>query len=247
MEMSNIINNLKTDNAIKDEKDVLGGGGPADSDIYASKVELAYLGQADSGAVSLNLRLKTDSGRELRQQLWITSGKAKGFKNYYERDGERHYLPGFILANSLTLLTVGKELAAVVDSAEPKMVKVYSPAAKEEVATQVPVLTELLGQEVYAAVLKQIVDKQAKGEDGQYHPTGETREVNEIDKFFRAKDKMTTAEIRAGATEPTFFEAWKKKWAGQVQNRSTGASGTGNTAASGTASKNSRPVQSLFA
>jgi hypothetical protein len=246
--INNALSNLKTDTTIQDEKDVLGSGGPLDSDLYKGKIELAYLEQSSGGALALNLRLKTDTGRELRQQLWMTSGSAKGGKNYYERNGEKHYLPGFLLANSLSLLTVGKEIDVVAATAESKVVKLYSAEVKKEVPTQVPVLTELLGQEIYAGVIKQKVDKNAKGDDGQYHATGEVREENEIDKFFRAKDRMTTAEIRAGATEPTFFESWKQKWAGQVRDRSTGAaSGSGKVGVSPGAAKNSKPTQSLFA
>lgn len=245
---ANMLDSLKTSDNIQNEKDTLGSSGPFDSDIYAGKVSLAYMTKSSGGALCLNLRIKTESGRELRQQIYMTSSDAKGNKNYYERNGEKHYLPGFLVANSLSLLTVGKEIGEVVATAENKLVKIYSFEAKEEVATQVPVLTALLDQEIWVAVIKQVVDKQAKGDDGVYRATGETREENEIDKFFRARDKLTTAEIRAGATEPGFFQTWKDKWSGQVRNRSTGEASNGKqVSASAHLSKTGRPSQSLFA
>lgn len=45
----------------------------------------------------------------------------------------------------------------------------------------------------------------------------------EIDKLFRAKDRMTTAEIRAQAEEPSFIETWEQKWAGKTRDKSKGA------------------------
>jgi hypothetical protein len=59
---------------------------------------------ADSGAMALNIRAKTEDGKEIRQQLRMTSGTAKGCKNYYEdKNGEKKYLPGFLMANALSL------------------------------------------------------------------------------------------------------------------------------------------------
>jgi hypothetical protein len=178
----------------------------------------------------------------------MTSGDKKGNKNYYvDKEGNQKYLPGFLLANSLGLLTVGKEIGELAGAAENKVVKLYSFTEKKEVPTEVPVLVELLGQEIYAAVIKQVVDKNAKAADGSYQPTGETREENEIDKFFRAKDKMTTAEIRAGAEEPAFFNTWKEKWAGQVKDRSTKTSGqAGAPKPAGASPAAKKPTASLF-
>jgi len=59
-----------------------------------------------------------------------------------------------------------------------------------------------------------------------YEPTGETRDENEIDKLFRAKDRMTTAEIRAQAESATFIDTWDAKHSGTVKMKAKGASGT---------------------
>ena len=216
-----LLANLATDATIKNEKDSIGGSGPVDSGLYPFTVAMAYLNIASSGAMGLVLNLKTEDGKEVRQTLWMTSGTAKGGKNYYEKDGEKHYLPGFIHANALCLLTVGKEISAL--ETEDKVINVYSAEAKAEVPTKVKVFMDLLNQPIIAGMIKQTVDKTVKNDAGVYVPTGETREENEIDKFFRAKDRMTTAEIRAQADTATFIDSWDQKWTGKVKDRAKGA------------------------
>lgn len=216
--------NIKTDDNIKNETDSLGSSGPIDSGLYLTKVNLAYAITAESGATGVVLHLGIES-REVRQTLWITSGKAKGCKNYYEtKDGERKYLPGFNLFQSLCLLTIGKEVHEM--DTEEKIVKLYNPESKKEEPTKVQVLVELLNQPIYTGILRQTVDKTAKGDNGEYHPTGESREENEIDKFFRERDKMTTAEIRAGAEDAAFCAQWETKWKGVTRDRRAKTDGT---------------------
>lgn len=226
-----ILASLATDTSIAEEKDSLGGGGNSalDSAVYPMTVALAYLGKADSGAMSLNLLLKAEDGRELKQTLWMTSGTAKGGKNYYEKDGEKHYLPGFIHADALCLLTVGKQIAAM--DTEEKVINLWSSTARAEVPTKVQMITDLLGQEITVGVIKQTVDKTRKNEvTGAYEPTGETREENEIDKFFRTSDGKTTAEIRAQSEEATFIKSWAEKWAGKTKNKAKGSAANNGTA-----------------
>lgn len=244
-----LLSTLATDSSIENETDVVGGGySPLDSDIYAAKVDLAYMTKSSGGAIGVVLHLKTDAGRDVRQTVYVTSGEKKGQKNYYEKDGQKHYLPGFNLMNSLALLTVGKELSQL--DTEDKVINLYNYEAKAEVPTKVPVITDLMNQPIYAAIVKQLVDKRAKADDGSYQPTGESREENEIDKFFRHKDKMTTAEIRAQAEAPAFFERWQAKWKGEVKDKTTKTAGGGQKAAalskSNGTSAGQQPTQSLF-
>lgn len=242
---------LKTDDTIQNEKDSIGGGaGTVESGLYNSTVKMAYLGESTGGAMSLTLHLDTDGG-EFRHTTYITSGKAKGQKNYYEKDGEKNYLPGFNVANSLCLLAAQKEISEM--ATEEKVVKIYDFTAKEEVPTTVPVLTELLGQPIIAGIIKQTVDKNknvaAEGEPKNYQPTGETRDENEIDKFFRASDGLTTAEIRAGATESSFRDTWGTKNTGVTRMRAKGAkaSAGGPAQTSGAfADAAAKPEKSIF-
>jgi len=241
-----LLANLTTDDTIETEKDSVGSGGVLNSGLYPSTISMAYLQKATSGALALVLRAKTQDGREIRSTLWMTSGTAKGCKNYYEKDGVKHYLPGFNLANSLSLLTVGKEISEL--EPETKVVNVYSPEAKAEVPTKVDVLVDLLNQEVLVGLIKQTVDKTVKNDTGAYVPTGETREENEVDKFFRARDRMTTAEIRGQTAEASFVDVWSDKWTDKVRNKATGGSGASGTAgAPKAAAAAKKPTTSLFA
>lgn len=224
-----ILKSLATATDIAPEKDSLGGARVLESNTYPMKVHLAYLQIAPSGAIGLVVHLKGETGTELQQTLWMCSGRDKGGKNYYEKDGQKTYLPGFLLANSLCQLTVGKEISEL--ETEKKLVNVWSSEAKAQVPTNVEMLTDLLGKEIVAAVIKQIVDKTKKVEGtNTYAPTGETREENEVDKFFQADTHMTVAELKAQAPEASFYNAWREKWAGKVKERAKGIQGGQGTA-----------------
>ena len=247
-----ILSALATDDSINTEKDSVGSSfGPIDSGLYNMTVSLAYLKTANSGALALSLELKSDAGQIVRQDLWMTSGTAKGGKNYYEKDGEKFYLPGFITANSLALLTLGKEIGQL--ETETKVINLYSSEAKAEVPTKVDMFTDLLGMDIIAGIIRQTVDKNVKDGAGNYVPSGETRDENEIDKFFRTRDRKTTAEVRAQAESAVFIDTWNEKWAGKVRNKAKGASGTSgapkpgtgmSSAGNNTATK--KPATSLF-
>jgi hypothetical protein len=246
-----ILSTLSTDESIKVANDSLGGGnGPLESGLYPATVSVAYVTKSTGGAMGLVLHLKTEAGREHRETLWMTSGTEKGCKNYYEKDGVKHYLPGFELANNLALLTVGKEIGTL--DTETKVVNVYSYDAKAEVPTKVDMITDLLGQEIIAGIIKETVDKNVRADDGTYVPSGETRDQATLDKLFRARDRMTAAEIRAQVEEATFIDRWEQKWAGQTRNKAKGASGTAGVprTSAGTASAaqaTKKPTTSLFA
>lgn len=243
-----LLQTLTTDENIAEEKDTLGNGGALESGLYNCKVALAYATKSQGGALGLVLHLKSAAGRDIRQTLWMTSSTEKGGKNYYEnKQGQKQYLPGFLHANSLALLTVGKEISQL--DTEQKVVKLYSAEAKAEVPTKVEVLTDLLDQEILVGLIKQKVNKTAKNEMGVYVPTGETREENEIDKLFRARDRMTTAEIRAQAEEATFIDAWNQKWEGVTRDRTKGGAAAAGTAGmpAKAAQVTKKPATSLFA
>lgn len=245
-----LLSTLASDATIANETDSVGGGNsPLESGLYSCTVNMAYINKSASGALGLVLNLAGPGNREIRQTLWMTSGTAKGAKNYYEKDGEKHFLPGFNHANALALLTMDKEISAM--DTETKVVKVYSPEAKAEVPTKVEVIMDLLGKEILVGLLKQTVDKTQKNDAGFYMPTGETRDENEIDKLFRASDRMTTAEIRAQATEATFAATWESKWAGKTKMKSKGAAAGSGTSgmpklAGAIPATSKKPATSLF-
>lgn len=248
----NALANLATDKSIKEDTDSVGSDFSAlESGVYAAKVTLAYLKKAASGALALALTLKTEAGREIQQTLWMTSGTEKGCKNYYEKDGERFYLPGFTHANNLSLLTMDQEISQL--TTEVKVISLYSAEAKADVPTKVDMFMDLIGKDIFVALFKQTVDKTKKNDAGVYVPTGETRDENEVDKFFHSPTQMTVAELRAKATEATFVNTWKTKWYGKTKNKSKSAGkaagGTAPVAGAFGAAANTakKPSSSLFA
>lgn len=240
-----LLASLATDSSIANETDSVGSS-VLDSNIYAATVQTAYIERSEGGALGLVFTAKTEDGKLIRQTLWMTSGTAKGGRNYYEKDGVKNYLPGFIAANSLALLTTGKEIAAL--DTESKVVKKYSKEARAEVPAKVDMVMEMLDKPIHIGLLRQTVDKTAKNELGAYVPTGETRDENEIDKFFRSRDMMTTTEIRAQAEAATFHEAWKAKWVGVTKQKSSGASANAGVAGAPKGARPAaKPATSLFA
>jgi hypothetical protein len=238
------LKNFASDESIANETDRVGGGGVVESGLYASKIKLAYVSKSAGGATGIFFQAETEHGRNVRETLWISSGDAKGNKNYYEKDGVKNYLPGYLLANSIALLTTGTELADL--ATETKVVNVYNKEAKAEVPTKVEMIVDLIGKDILLGVIKQTVDKNVKNTAGAYVPSGETRDENTIDKAFRASDRMTTAEIRAQATVAAFADTWAQANTGKTRNKATGKAGTAGApaaAAGGTA----KPKSSLFA
>ena len=238
-----LLSSLKQETDVKDDGDSLGlGPNVLDSGLYQTTVNLAYISISAGGAWALNCIFKTQDGREIRQTFWVQSGDAKGNKNYYtDKDGAKHNLPGLNQANSLCQLTTGKNVDQL--DTEEKMVNVWNGELKTEVPTPVQVLTDLLKQQVTLGLLKQIVDKNIKDDNGKFVPSGETREENEVDKMFHADSNMTMTEIAEKKTEAKFIHAWKKKNDGTVRNKAKGTSSKGTT--SGAARAVSSPP-SLF-
>lgn len=236
-----ILANLKTDSSIQEATDFIGGGRIDETGIYDCTIEHAYLEEAASGALGVTFRMKTSDGKSFDDTQWVTSGSAKGKKNYYEKDGKKHYLPGFTVVNDICLLSVAKELSEVAADLQKKVIKLYDYTTKKEVATEVNMVMPLLGQTVKLGIVKNIVDKTVKDAAGNYVPTGETRNEMVVDKVFRARDGKTRTEILAQAEEATFINSWSERNKDRVVNKSKGASAGVTT---GTAM--AAPSKSLF-
>lgn len=245
-----LLKNLKTQSDIAEDKDSVGGGTSVrDSGLYNFKIALAYLQKSKGGALGLFLTLKDlADGSEFKANMYLTGGDDKGNLNYYEKDKQKHYLPGFNLANSLALLTTGKEISEL--DTETKAVNIYDFTAKADVLTKVEVVTDLMGAEINAGVMRQTVDKRQKNDaTGKYESTGETRDENEIDKFFCAKDKylnMTATEIKSKVEKAVFVDQWTEKWAGKTKDKTTKAGGTAGAPAKAGAKAAGKPESSLF-
>jgi hypothetical protein len=243
----NMLGNLTTDASIEEESDRLGGGfQPLESGLYSLKVKLAYITLSAGKAMALNVKFITEDGKELRQQLWMTSGEVKGCKNFYVKDGKKYYLPGFNAANALALMTTGKEIGTLKTT--KKTIPLYNFDAKKEVPTEVDVLMDLTDKDIIGGVLLQKEDKKAKNpQTAEYEPTGETRMVNEIDKFFHFGTGLTVAEAKAKQKDPVFKNKWAEKWTGQVKDNSTNTGAVQGTPSASAPTRTPAATENIFA
>lgn len=242
---------LQMDDSVNNETDFVPKRGLLESEIYTCTVKMAYMSESSGGAKTLNLSLETADGRVVDNKVYLTSGRAKGQKNYSvsNKTGERNYLQGFNLGNSLAALSIGQPIGNV--ELEDKVLKIWDNDLKEEVPTTVPVFAALLGQPIVAGIKQKIVDAvtnvAAEGELAQWKPNGKVKEINEFDKFFRASDNLTTAEILAGITEGDYINTWRTNNAGKTIDESTVPSGaTQSAAALSTPEAVAKPQQSIF-
>jgi hypothetical protein len=241
------LSNLKDDGSVQvnEETDSLGGFKVLDTDVYEFEIEAAFVTKSDKDAMALNVHLKYEKST-VRAQFWMTSNKEKGCKTTYTtKKGETFHLPGYNQANALSLLTTGKPIFN--HDTEIKSIKLYDHNAGKEVPTDVEMVMPLMGKKILAAVFSQVVDRKAKNEQtGDYEPTGDVREENEVDKFFRVKDKLTKVEILAKQTEPKFMNDWLDKWKGVVRDKTDKSAKKGKAGAAGRPTGNAAPTENLF-
>ncbi len=241
-----IFNNL-TNDGLEETQDRLGGGFVYDTDAYDATIKLAYAGKSKGGATSLSIVAEMPGGKEYKETLWVTNKKGENFFLNKQDNSKKVPLPGFTVADDICLCTTEKPLAD--QDTEDKVVNIYDFDAKKELPTSVPVLTELLGKVVTLGVLKQLEDKTKDDGQGNYVPTGETKETNTIDKVFHTPTKLTMVEVRNGVKEAAFYGSWVERNQGKTRDRTTkdaggksGAPRSGPPQSGGTAA----PRKSLF-
>ena len=246
--MTTLFGNLKSD-GLEQSTDNLGGGGfTRESDIYSGKIKMAYAGAAKSGARFVQLIVDLPDGKEYKETVYITNQKGENFYLNKSDNSKKVPLPGFTTIDDICLCATGKPLAE--QDAEEKIVKIYDFEAKAELPTSVPVLIELLGQDISLAILKVTENKQAKNASGVYEATAETRDINSIDKVFNTDTKMTVVEARNKAEAPVFWDNWLERNKGKTRDKTSkviGNPGAPGTARSGPPQAGAAPArQSLF-
>jgi hypothetical protein len=203
------MNFLKKQNDVQEvTKDTLGGGFTWDTGAYPVVIDSAYLGMSSGGAANITFNFKTKEGKSLEQTIYVSSGKEKGQLNYYiDQQGEKKYLPGFVLCNDIALVTLGKDLSDL--ETEDKIVEVYDTTEGKKVPKEVPVFMELIGSKLTLGVVKVREFRNVKDAAGNYVQGDEIREFNEIDKVF-SETNHTVVELKASA-EADFFSKWVEK------------------------------------
>lgn len=241
-----ILSNITIPTDIAASTDSVGGNGPLESGIYNFVIDNAYIDSSAGGAISVNFSFKDQSGREMRSTQYITSGNTKGCLPYYidKRSGEKRALPGYEIANDISLIAIGEVINEV--ETETKTLSLYDYVAKKDVPKQKEVIMDLLGKEVTLGVLKVIEDKNVKNDQGAYVPSGEVRTINEIDKVFRTSDSMTVNEIRAEAKNAEFLEIWATKNTNVTRNKTKGVANTGASVGAPAAAANTSATKKLF-
>lgn len=191
--------------------DSLGGGYTKPTGLYPCTIDMAYMDKSRGGALSLNLHLKLASDQSvIRQTLWVTSGDAKGNKNYYvNQNGKKFLLPGMQLADQIARIAAGAPMSEC--NVESKTVKLWDRDAGAEKPREVPVVTSLLGQPILIGLMKHRENRNVNDGSGNYVPSKEERIFNEIDKVFHP-DGYSVTEKEAGAEEAKFHQQWAAKY-----------------------------------
>lgn len=245
--MTTLFGNLKSDGLEASTDNIGGGSFTRESDIYSGKIKMAYAG-AKSGARFVNLIVDLPDGKEYKETVYVTNKAGENFYLNKSDNSKKVPLPGFTTIDDICLCATGKPLAE--QDAEEKIVKIYDFEAKAELPTSVPVLIELLGQDISLAILKVTENKQAKNASGVYEATAETRDINSIDKVFNTDTHMTVVEARNKAEAPVFWDSWLKRNKGKTRDKTSkvvGTPGAPGAARSGPPQAGAAPVrQSLF-
>lgn len=236
--------NKLTNDGLEESQDRLGGFSPFESDIYIGTIKVAYAGTSSGGATSVSIIVDAD-GKEYRETFYVTNKKGENF--FISQDKKKVPLPGFTVVDDICLIASGKPLAN--QETEEKVIKLYDFDARAEVPKSVPVLTDLVGQQVALGILKQLENKNKKNDStGEYEPTEETREINVVDKVFHPEMQLTVAEARNGKEDPEFWGKWVEKNKGTIRDK-TDKKASGNAGAPpkpAAAGSTAAPRKSLF-
>jgi hypothetical protein len=206
--MANLFKNKQGAGTKVEEDFVPSGFAALDTDIYAATVKMAYMAKSNSSdAQGLNLIFEIDNNGKKSEFsmagpmncIWMTN--AKGDITYPVKDrqtkkptGDMKNLPGYDQVNSLFMLVLGKEVGEA--EMEETTVKIYDFDAKKDLPVVVQHFPELTGVSVQLALQKVKEDKMKKNDSsGVYEPTGETREVNDLVKFFPGNRRVTISEV----------------------------------------------------
>lgn len=224
--------NLKNDGLEKQEDRLGGGFTPFSTNVYAAKIKMMYGMESSGGAMGVELLLDI-GGKEYNETIYVTSGKEKGQKNYFEKDGKKYPMPGFTTVNDLALVVTGKELNQL--DFEDRIVEAWDRDAGKKVNKTVQAATDLIGAEILVAIQEVIENKQKRNDaTGNYEDVpGETRTSNNIAKVFTA-DKRTVREVldEVAEGEGKFHDDWLKKNEGVAYDK-TKKGGANNGTAGG--------------
>lgn len=199
----------------KEEDRLGGGGGVLETGVYPFTIDSTYTTESKKSAIGvvINLLVGNDNHR-YSETMWITTGADKGCNPYYEKDGQKSWLPSYVMLDSFTKMLNGKGITD--QDTQERTVNIYDYESKKEVPTKVEVLVDLLKQTGFVAIQKIRSNKQVKGDNG-YVDSPDERFTNSIAKFFNS-DRQTSTEHAAKAAG-AFIDAWAEKNNGKTVDK----------------------------
>jgi hypothetical protein len=185
-----------------------------ESGVYPMIIDMAYRKEAASGSIGLHLHLKSKEHPTIvhKERFTLTSGHAKGQKNYFvDKEGVEKLLPQMQMANELCQLAFDDPKTELAEyPREDKMIKLWDYDQKADVPVKVSAYVDLIGKEIMVGMVKIATNKRKQVGD-KWVPTSGVKEYNEVSKFYHPESGLTAQEIEDGKTQPEHLEAWKEK------------------------------------
>lgn len=220
---------LKGAKDIEEAVDTVGSGGALDSNVYPMKLKNAYVHIADSGAQAMNIEVEIEGGRTQRHQLWVSN---KDGEIFYEKDGKKKYMQGYLIADALAMLATGGEAGIQDLDTEEKVLAIYDFDKGQDVNKKVEAFVDLFGLEFQGGLIKHVKPKKSKVGDEYVESETETVTVNDLDKVF-SEEGFTTIELVEEAEEPDFIHKWLSRWEGKEKTSKPKAAAKGRNATGG--------------
>jgi len=193
-----MFDSLDIENDIEEAKDTVGGFSKVDhTGFYKMKIEKAYAGMSSGGAFSVTIHMKSDKGALFTITEYITSGTAKGCKNYYlDKSGKKQYLPGYNKIKALDSLLTGS--TAPYPTTEKKNLMIWDRDASKELPVEKEAVTAWFGKEIGVLVMKSMEDK--------YNDEATSVDKYEVQHFLDGTTNQTRNEKTLG--ESGFKDKW---------------------------------------
>lgn len=245
----NVLSGLSAELGETTDTDSLGGNYTVlPTNVYDATIEDVYLQastKADSKSVSAVVVYKIDNPADPENPVEHTArhtilGVDGSNVTKDAKTGQKKYLFGFENLNTLALVASSKELRELTQ--KNQLVEIYDASVRKKVATEVPVLAELSGKRVKLLVEEQRVNKKVQNPKGEWVPTNEDKQTNQVVKTVHHSGKTLT-EGREGTEDALFVNAWLEKNKGKIKDKfkpvadtaTAGVPGGSAGAASGTA------------
>lgn len=245
-----LFGNVDTQGMVEQEDRLGGGFSTYESDVYPATIKMAYVSASKGGAQFVSFEFDLGEGRTYKEDIYVTNSKGQA---YFTKDGKNIPLPGFTHVNNICIMATEKGM--VEQDHELKMVQIWDFESSKMIPREMPVLVDLIGQEILLAIQQVRENKQEKsGEkwpDGRdkYAPVNEERIINNIVAVFHSEYFVTVLEAQ-NEKEPEFMDKWLEKNKGVTYDKykEVKSSAGGAARTSGTASSASAPARkSMFA